>query len=150
MFYKILDKSTFEKDWFSWFNNNRNHAFVFSHISLISSAKSNTPLTRYLFLICLIIFALSLFFQFWANSIENPQVLSAKPHFFILTALPFSFEITMFSLGLVVFIRFLFINSSKNKQIPWHIKEILLELDEQHILLVSSKSFPDGDEQKNY
>ncbi|MCX7909691.1 MAG: DUF3341 domain-containing protein [Ignavibacteria bacterium] len=63
----------------------------------------------FLFIYGTIVFILSFLFNYWANAIVNPQVLSAKPYFHIITSLPFAFEMSLFFSGLLVFIRFVLV-----------------------------------------
>lgn len=88
-----------------------------------------------------IFFLLAFLFQFWTQVFENPQTLSGKPYFNLLVALPFAFEISLLAVGMLLFARFLLVNSQFNKNVPEDVLQFLRQTDENNIVFVSDIEF---------
>lgn len=141
MFVKIVNKDTLLKEYLEGNILKRKDIFIFSKSPVYPNAIFPKKFSIFLFCFGVSIFLATLFFQYWANAVSNPQILSAKPYFHILTAVPFSFEISLLFIGIVLFIRFLIVNYAINKQIPDKVKAHLKDLADDAVLIISEKDF---------
>lgn len=139
----FVPKEELEKLSLNRFKEKPTNFIVFSNSPVQQERKQK----RFSFVVFAIGFSLFVFlvaFQFWANAVENPQMLSSKPYFHILVAIPFSFEISLATVGLLLFIRFLLVNYESNKTINSEIKDRIQELDDSTILLYTPKDSPNS------
>ncbi len=101
-----------------------------------SEYKIRKSFAKYLFLSSILIFLLSIAYQYYINVFDYPLMQSGKPLFHLAIALPFAFEITMLFAGIVVFIRFLLVNHTHTKEVPDEVKIHISKLKSDDILLL--------------
>lgn len=136
MAFKILSKSDFNKVFLNFSDESRRSLIIFSNSPVVFD-KSLRKFSAFVFAFGFVLFIFLISFQFWAIVIENPQILSSKPYFHIVTSIPFSFEITLVFVGILVFLRLLLVNYERNKTLTKEVKEKLEELDKDSVLIYS-------------
>jgi uncharacterized membrane protein YciS (DUF1049 family) len=136
MKYIVLSESELSNFLESFSLSNWGRFEVFSSKGYFVPRKINKPFSFPLFYIGIIVFAFAITFQYWANSIDNPQILSSKPFFHLSTGFIFAFELTLFVIGLIIFARFLVVNKFNNTHLQDEIKELISTLEDEQVLLL--------------
>jgi len=138
MKYIVISKLEFSKllDSYSLTLNNLKSWEIFSPNYFTGRKKIKKQFSFFLFFFGLTVFLCAMVFQFWANSIENFQILGSKPFFHFSTGFIFAFELSLFFVGMIIFIRFMVVNDFHNKHIPVEVKELILNLKEDQLLLL--------------
>lgn len=104
----------------------------------ISPLYHKLPLKKFSFYLLswgFLCFVFSLVFQYWVNAFVYPQNLSGKPYFSLLTAIPFSFEITLVLVGIMIFLRFVLLCFSRNYKLPSEVKQNLNKIDDDCVMI---------------
>lgn len=93
--------------------------------------------SRFLFIFGIITFIFLIGFQYWLSAVDYPQLMSGKPNFHLVVAVPFAFEFTLLLVGIILFIRFLAVNFSLQLNIPKGVLSEAKSLNEKDLLLVA-------------
>ncbi|MCX7879243.1 MAG: DUF3341 domain-containing protein [Ignavibacteria bacterium] len=126
MYYKFLSKQVLTSEFLDFCKYNRYNIYIISK-NVIKLGFPLKVFSFHLFWLCLILSIIALSFQYYVATFETPMILSSKPDFNLLLALPFAFEVSMLFLGFFVFFRFFVVNLFLNKFVPLEVRHFVNE-----------------------